>query len=419
MAPPLSDNSPPSYWQAARTEWRGHWQVGLTAMIGTALSFSVWSSVASIFVQPLQDAFGWTRGQIALTQNASFAGALAAPMVGRLIDRVGVRIVLLGALVLTVLAYGALAAMNGSLPVFYAAYLFLTLAGLGTTGLSYTRIVSAAFVRTRGLALAVTRSGLAIAGAVLPSALFMLITHHGWRAGYLLLAGLILFVSLPLAWVFIGRGPAIARVQPRAAMRLRDVLADRKVLIICLASGLNYAPVVALLSQLQPLLVSKGVPPGNSAALVGLVGLAALGGTFITGALVDRIWAPGVACLFTLLAALGCLLLVLPGGGMPAAMAAIVLIGIGQGAEIDVVAFIIARWFGMERYSTIYGLSVFAIAMLVALGGSLVGIIYDRTGSYNVVLTGAAVCFGLSALAYLAMGKAPILDPAFDKKHST
>ncbi|MEO5598539.1 MAG: MFS transporter [Novosphingobium sp.] len=419
MAPPLSDNSPPSYWQAARTEWRGHWQVGLTAMIGTALSFSVWSSVASIFVQPLQDAFGWTRGQIALTQNASFAGALAAPMVGRLIDRVGVRIVLLGALVLTVLAYGALAAMNGALPVFYAAYLFLTLAGLGTTGLSYTRIVSAAFVRTRGLALAVTRSGLAIAGAVLPSALFMLITHHGWRAGYLLLAGLILFVSLPLAWVFIGRGPAIARVQPRAAMRLRDVLADRKVLIICLASGLNYAPVVALLSQLQPLLVSKGVPPGNSAALVGLVGLAALGGTFITGALVDRIWAPGVACLFTLLAALGCLLLGLPGGGMPAAMAAIVLIGIGQGAEIDVVAFIIARWFGMERYSTIYGLSVFAIAMLVALGGSLVGIIYDRTGSYNAVLIGAAVCFGLSALAYLAMGKAPILDPAFDKKHST
>lgn len=406
MVPQLSDTQPYSHWQTALGEWRSHWRVGVAAMVGTALSFSVWSSVASIFVQPLQDAFGWSRGEIALAQNASFAGAIAAPVVGRMIDRIGVRRVLLVSLVLTVIAYGALAAMTGSLPYFYVAFVFLTLAGLGTTGLAYTWIVSAVFVESRGLALAVTRSGLAIAGALLPSALFALISLYGWRAGYALLAALILLVSIPLAWAFVDRGPASTAARP-TPMPLRKILSDRKVVIICLASGLNYAPVIALLSQLQPILTSKGIAPASAAGLVGLVGLSALGGTFITGALVDRIWAPAVACFFTILAGLGCLLLLVPAGGIGLTMAAIILIGMGQGAETDVVAYIIARWFGMERYSTIYGLSVFAIALLIAIGGSLVGILYDRTGSYEAVLIGAAICFGLGAFAYLAMGKPP------------
>ncbi|MEP7349468.1 MAG: MFS transporter [Sphingorhabdus sp.] len=402
----LSDPRPDPQWRIAMGEWRNHWRVGLTAMVGTAVSFSVWSSVSSIFVQPLEDAFGWSRGEIALTQNASFAAALAAPFLGRLIDRIGVRPVLLSGLVLTIIGYGLLSAMAGSLPQYYASYLFLTLAGLATTGIAYTRIVGAAFVRSRGLALAVTRSGLAISGALLPPTLFAVIATYGWRYGFLLLAGLILCVSLPLAWAFVDRGKAAPAPQSDV-MPLRTILADRKVIIICLASGLNYAPVVALLSQLQPILTANGLPAATAAGLVGLVGLAALAGTFITGALVDRIWAPAVACFFTVMAAAGCVLLIVPGAGLGLAMAAVILIGLGQGAEIDVVAYIIARWFGMPRYATIYGLSIFAISVFIAIGGSLVGIVYDRTGSYDAVLAGAAICFVLGALGYLAMGRPP------------
>ncbi len=402
MVRPLSE----SHLQAALGEWRNHWRIGLAAMVGTAVSFSVWSSVSSIFVQPLQDAFGWSRGAIALTQNAAFAGALAAPFLGRLIDRIGVRPVLLTGLVLTVAGYGLLAAMRGSLPQYYASYLFLTLAGLATTGISYTRIVGGAFVRSRGLALAITRSGLAISGALLPSALFWVIATFGWRYGYLLLGALILCLSLPLAWAFVDRG-GVVPTQKQESVPLLTILREPKVLVICLASGLNYAPVVALLSQLHPILTKKGVAPEAAAGLVGLVGLAALAGTIITGALVDRIWAPAVACFFTATAAVGCLLLMLPATGLGLAMAGVILIGIGQGAEIDVAAYIIARWFGMSRYATVYGLSVFAISAFVAIGGSLVGIVYDRTGTYDAALAGAAICFGIAALAYLAMGKPP------------
>ncbi|MCY1449849.1 hypothetical protein D9M71_666170 [compost metagenome] len=89
------------------------------------------------------------------------------------------------------------------------------------------------------------------------------------------------------------------------------------------------------------------------------------------------------------------------------AIVALVLLGLGQGAEIDVVAFMIARYFGLRSYASIYGLSVFFIASMVALGGSLIGLSYDYFGDYDVALLVAACCFVISAFSYLAMGRYP------------
>lgn len=73
------------------------------------------------------------------------------------------------------------------------------------------------------------------------------------------------------------------------------------------------------------------------------------------------------------LPAVGCLFLL--NDSVPAAVfyGAILLIGLGQGAEIDIVAFMIARYFGLRSYGTIYGLSTLGIALGVALGASAIG----------------------------------------------
>ncbi|MNH27603.1 hypothetical protein D3C79_877220 [compost metagenome] len=89
------------------------------------------------------------------------------------------------------------------------------------------------------------------------------------------------------------------------------------------------------------------------------------------------------------------------------AVIALVLLGLGQGAEIDVVAFMIARYFGMRSYASIYGISVFCIAVMIAVQGSLIGLSYDYFGNYNVALMVAAGCFVLAALSYLGMGRYP------------
>lgn len=402
-----------SPWRIALLEWRAQWRLGLAALIGTGVCFSVWPSVSSLFVAPLQEAFGWSRGEIALAHNASLAAALISPMLGRLIDRVGVRPVLLSGLLLTAMAYFLLAALLGPLPVYYLLYTLLCLAGATTTGLTFTRVVSGAFVGSRGLALAVTRSGLALSGALLPPTVFAIIATYGWRMGFVALGALVLLLALPVAWLWI-RGASLTPVavpgdvsKPRGS--LIGLLRNHKVLLICVASALNYAPIVALLSQFQPLLIGKGLGAAEAAALIGLVGVSALVGALLTGMLVDRIWAPLVACVFTLGPAIGCLLLLPDSIELWIAIVALVLLGLGQGAEIDVVAFMIARYFGLRSYASIYGLSVFFIATMVAVGGSLIGLSYDYFGNYDIALIVAASCFVISALSYLAMGRYPRL----------
>lgn len=404
----------PGPWHVAMLEWRAQWRLGLAALIGTGVCFSVWPSVSSLFVAPLQETFGWSRGEIALAHNASLAAAVVSPVLGRLIDRAGVRPVLLGGLCLTSIAYFLLAALQGPLPVYYVLYTVLCLVGATTTGLTFTRVVSGAFVGSRGLALAITRSGLALSGALLPPVVFAIIATYGWRMGFVALGTLVLLLALPSAWLWI-RGSSLAPVvtpcdvaKPRAS--LISLLRNHKVLLICVASALNYAPIVALLSQIQPLLVGKGLGAAEAAALIGLIGVSALLGALLTGMLVDRIWAPLVACVFTLGPAIGCLMLLPESIELWVAIVALVLLGLGQGAEIDVVAFMIARYFGLRSYASIYGLSVFFIATMVALGGSLIGLSYDYFGDYDAALLVAACSFVISACSYLAMGRYPRVE---------
>ena len=68
-----------------------------------------------------------------------------------------------------------------------------------------------------------------------------------------------------------------------------------------------------------------------------------------------------------------------------------VLVGIGLGAEVDLIAFLLSRYLGMRSFGEIYGY-FFAIFMLGAgLGPFVMGVSFDRTGSYNLML----VCYAL------------------------
>jgi len=86
---------------------------------------------------------------------------------------------------------------------------------------------------------------------------------------------------------------------------------------------------------------------------------------------------------------------------------AVLMIGLGQGAEIDIVAFMIARYFGLRSYATIYSLSTLGIALGVAMGASLIGMAYDHFGGYDIALMACSGSFFLAALFYLMMGRYP------------
>lgn len=389
----------------------------MLAWVGGALAYSAWAPVSSLFVQPLQEAFGWSRGDIAYAANAGLISAFAAPLLGRLVDRLGVRPVLLTGLILTSACYVMFSMMTGSLHLYYAFYLAFILCGTATTGITFTRIIIGAFHKTRGTALAICRSGMAVSGALLPALIYFAISKWGFSGAYLTLAALIFFIALPLAWLWTPAPGATPKKSPDQIASLSPsehwsaLIRRPKVLIVCLAGALNYAPVVAILSQTMPLAVAKGLAPTAGIAAISIIGLAALAGALLSGLLVDRFWAPAIAFMMNAMSALGCLLL-LPDQVHPIIFyAAAVMIGLSQGAELDIVAFMIARYFGLRSYATIYGLSVLTIGTAAALGSSAIGQLYDRFGNYNAALEIASASFAIAACCYLLMGRYPKVAP--------
>lgn len=401
----------PSQVDVVLGEWRKSWRPGFAALVAGSIGYSLFSAVSSLFVEPLQAQFGWSRGDIAFVHSFGLVTAFAAPVVGRLTDRHGVRPVLLTGLVLTALGYALLSRMAGGLGYYYAVYFIFSLAGMATTGITVTRIFSGAFERSRGTALAIGRSGLAIAGALMPQVLFPIILHSGTSGAYLALGGLILLLAIPLVWLWVpsraadldaGRISTLSRAEGWLPL-----LAKRKIRILIAASVLNYVPVVSLLSQMKPLAISKGLDAAMAVGAVSAMGLAAACGALLSGVLVDRFWAPAIAFVLNALPAVGCLVLLNAEVHPALFLGAVVLVGLGQGAEIDIVAFMIARYFGLRSYATIYGLSTLGIALGVACGASLIGKAYDVFGNYDAALLAASASFALASLLYLAMGRYP------------
>jgi len=399
---------------AIHDEWSRHWGQGLAAFLAIATSFGAMIGVTSIFIIPLQEAFGWSRGEIALAQNAGLLAAATSPFLGRAVDRFGPRRLMLGGMVLSGIVYLGFAVMNGSLAQYYVLYALANIIGLTASGLTCSRVISENFVRSRGFSLAVARSGLSLTGAVLPPVMFAIISHYGWRAGYVTHALLIWVLALPCVYLWVRprgeatRGATGAPAGETAMVPIREILGNWRVWMLCLGAALGYAPANAVMTQLAPLLVGKGIAPAAAAGLVGLAGVASLGGALLTGMLVDRLWAPAVAFVFACGSGLGTALLAFSSSvDGPLGTAAVLLIGLGLGAEIDVVAYMVARFFGVRSFSTIYGMTVLWIAGAGALGAAGLGLAYDHYGNYDAALMIIAASFFVSGLLYMTLGRYP------------
>lgn len=401
----------------AGQEWQRHWPVELGASVGIATGYAVWMYTASVFVVPLQEAFGWSRGQIALVSYAHILSGLCAPFIGGMIDRYRVRPILLSSMALVGLLYICLANMGGSLLAYYILSTLLVVIGMGTTGISFSRVITSWFVKSRGLALAVSRIGLALVGASLPMINYAIMADYGWQAGYFVMAALALCIGLPNCWLLVreprdlpGHGDhAVVRAPALSIGRraLWDHVGNYPAAVILLTAALSYAALAGILSQLQPALISKGLEAGSAAQLTGLLAVSALVGALVTGALIDRFWAPAIGFIFMLGPVAGCAILVFGNGSYLSAGLAIFLIGFAQGAEFDIMSFLIARYLGMKAYSTIYGFCVLAMSLSTAAGGVFFGYSYDATGSYDLALLVSAGCFLAASLLYPTLGRYP------------
>jgi cyanate permease len=156
--------------------------------------------------------------------------------------------------------------------------------------------------------------------------------------------------------------------------------------------------------HLSALLTDRGVTASRAALVVSVMSVASLLGRLMTGWLLDRFVATRVSFVLLAMAAAGTLLLA-RAESFTAGMTAAMLIGFGTGGEVDVIPYLLSRYFGLAALSTLFGTAWMAFGLAGAVGPMAMGRAHDATGSYEVVLVSMAV--GTLAIAALILSLPP------------
>ncbi|MCC5794365.1 MAG: MFS transporter [Chromatiales bacterium] len=399
-------------------EFRRGWRVLLASSLGVACGCSPVPLYAiGVLAVPLTASFGWGRGEVMLAiLPLTLALIVSVPFIGALADRIGVRPVVLGALAGFGACWASMALLPGSLPVYYAMWFLLGLVGGGSTPVGWTRGVVGWFVTNRGLALAVTLMGTGVTAVVLPPYAAWLIEQFGWRNAFLGIALLPLGIALPVAWRFFHEAPwntvddgaAVAGDAPAEdGVTLREALRDYRLWVLAVVILLVGMQTAGTITNFVPLLQDRGYSGAQAAAIAGTIGISIICGRLVTGYLIDRFWAPGVAFPLLVLPAFACL--ALTGSEITPAVAVLsaIAIGLAAGAETDLVAYLTARYFGLRHYGRIYGLQYAVFAFASGIAPFSFGRAFDMAGNYDLILYIAAGMVVTGALLLLTMGRYP------------
>ena len=404
------------------------WQIMVAAVVGSALSPATLVNVPfSLFVTELQRTFGWSRSAVTAGQSV-FLGLLVVslPVAGKLVDRAGARQVVIPSIVLYGTALASLSLLHGSPPQYYLMYGMIAVLGAGAQSLTFIRVISAWFDRQRGLVIGICMAGFGLGYAIVPLITQALIARWGWRSAYAGLGALALAGPLPVMVLLLHDAPpqtgrqvserpsALEAASPQAGGRgntLAQAARSRDLWLLAASFLLMSFALNSVQSQIVPLLTDRGMAAGTAALMLSAIGVGSFPGRLIIGFTIDRIFAPWVA-LGCYAAATIAVIGLLDHPAASAVFACAVAVGIGLGAENDVLGYLAGRYFGLRSLGQIYGalLSVYLVG--AALGAYVSARIHDATGSYDGALR-------LDTLAMLAASGLLLPLRRYDRGEST
>jgi MFS family permease len=404
----------PAMRPSSYAEFKAGWPVVLSSMLGIGLGLSPLPFYTTGILAPyLMKSFGWKIGQIMAGITVTTAVVLiAGPLAGFLAVRFGARRVALTSLVLFALSFMGFAFSNGSLPLYYATWALVALLGAGTLPMTWTVAVNQRFERRKGLALGITLMGTGLFGFFSKPLVAWMIHVSSWRGAYVGLGLLPLLIAFPIGlFLFFEKRPTpgaattAAVALPVEGLTFGETARQWRFWLIALVLIPISFALAGPIPNMENILKTAGFGMAQIIQLTSLIGLSALSGRLVGGWLLDRFWAPAVAVVILASPGISCFLLAQPTLSAPSAMLSIVLIGFAVGVEYDLVAFLVARYFGMRSYTAIYGVLYVFFSIGAGVGPLLFGWCFDRTGSYRLILE---VAFGVliaSGLSLLALGR--------------
>ena len=345
---------------------------------------------------PLAHQFHWSRAQVMFALPLmSWPTALLMPLLGRYFDKVGARKVLIGTAIGISLGTFALAFTSSNIFYFYGCFIVLGLLGASVVG--YYKIISATFSRHRGKAFALFTVESTLVAAVMPLFLNAVLGHWGWRAIFVALAAVKLFIAVPMliAWL---RDPAeearkTALISGSAAepapvlegMTLAETLRSRAFWMLILANLGGGLTIFGLIPNLIAMVSEQGIDRTTAVWALSFMALFNAAGQFSAGFVVDRIHTAKVAGVYLFLFPAGIFLLsrASAASGVVPLFLGMALMGIGGGAQNPMQSYFITRLFGLKAFAQVQGMFRAVQAIFTAPAPAIVAAIYVATGSYN------------------------------------
>jgi MFS family permease len=405
------------------------WAIAAVSALGIGFGVSVYlPTTTGLLVGPLGRDLHWSPPQIYLALTfATTSTILIAPFLGSIVDRFGARRVIALSFLLEALLIASCHNLSGDIRWFYARYSAFALLATGTTAIGFSALISRWFNRRRGLALGIALAGLG-AGGVFWSLLGQwLLQHFGWRDAFLYMGAVVAAIILPIQILVLRDNPESmglevdgavrasgSAIAPPSEMRgrpisqctdndltLRQVLGRRLYWLMMLTFFLVAAASYGVMLNMVPLLEKQGTTPQYAAAAQASIWSVLVFGRLATGWLMDRFFAPRVAQAFLVPPIVGAAMLAVGVSG-PSAFVAAMLVGLAAGAEVDVLAYLVSRYFGLRHFGAIYSTYFAVYAVGTSAGPVFTAWMATRNGNYSAGLWCLVAAFAVACSTLIA-----------------
>lgn len=299
----------------------------------------------------------------------------------------------------------ALLSQTSALWNFYLLHLFLGIGAALTGPVAVSIIVSNWFYRLRGTMQGIAFFGIGVGGLLVAPLLGnYIIPSIGWSGGYLIMAGVLLVLMLPLVlWVIKDRpqqkgvlpygwedtdmpGGSNSEAQAVTGYSFKDTTATVAFWMVALTVVFYGMSMTAALHNQVSMLTVQGFTARDAVVAVGGVGLFSALGKLVFGYLCDRI-DPKYAMAISYVLVAGSLIALIQASTLQQVWIYVALIGLGMGGWAPNLAMLAGGYFGMKHFGTVLGAFHMFFLGGEAFGPVIAGFFYDQTGSYRMILT--------------------------------
>ncbi|RIY01010.1 MFS transporter [Aureimonas flava] len=393
---------------AARSPWIALLcgAVIVTIAMGLRQSFGLLLRPVELEIGVGREAFG-----LAIALQNLLLG-VAQPFVGALADRHGAgRVAAAGGLVYAV----SLVLASQAAGAFGLQMTLGTLLGLAMTGVTFVVVLGAVgrFVpaEKRGLAFGIVTAGGSVGQFLLVPAMQMAVAALGWRGA--LVAGAVLAAAMVLLAAGIAGRPAVAASTAAApAQRLGDALREARghggYWLLNVGFFVCGFHVAFIATHLPAFLADEGLDPGVGARALALVGLFNILGSYVFGLSADRLRKKNVlAAIYFGRAVVIAAFLAVPFTPLSVTVFACAMGFLWLGT-VPLTSGLVGQIFGVRYLSTLFGIVFMSHQIGAFFGAWAAGLLFERTGSYDLAWTVSIVLAVVAALANLPIRDAPM-----------